>query len=113
MKTRLFIVLLVVIGLLAAMSSAAAAQAPSGDGRSGFPPTFAPELTGPNVEPEPPFDPEGARPWGNPVAGLLAQPAAAPDAPAVAIGQPGRESTVTSRPGGDPQVAVFRRSEPL
>ena len=60
MKTRLFIVLLVVIGLLAAMSSAAAAQAPSGDGRPGFAPAFAPGLTGPNVEPEPSFDPEAA-----------------------------------------------------
>ena len=83
MKTRLFVVLIVVIGLLAAMSSAAAAQAPSGDGRSGF----APELTGPNVEPEPPFDPEGARPWGNPVAGSTPQPSVAPDG--IPIGQPG------------------------
>ena len=55
MKPRLFVILLVVIGLLAAMSSAAAAQAPSGDGRPGFAPAFAPELTGPNVEPEPPL----------------------------------------------------------
>ena len=64
MKPRLFIVLIVVIGLLAAMSSAAAAQAPSGGDRSGFPPAFAPQLTDPSVEPERPFDPEGGRPWG-------------------------------------------------
>ena len=49
MKPRLFVVLILVIGLLVAMSSVAAAQAPSGDDRSGFPPVFAPQLTGPNV----------------------------------------------------------------
>ena len=89
MKTRLFIVLLIVIGLLAAMSSAAAAQAPSGEGWPGLTPANIPELTGPNVEPEPPFDPEGGRPWGNPAGGPVAQPAAVSAGPAVDLGQPG------------------------
>ena len=106
MKTRLFIVLFVVIGLLAAMSSVAAAQAPSGGDRPGFAPTFAPELTGPTVEPEPPFDPEGGRPWGNPAVGSLAQPATAPDAPAVAIGQPGLSFRYV-RTYGETGVAVL------
>ena len=106
MKTRLFVVLILVIGLLAAMSSAAAAQAPYGGDRPGFVPAFAPELTGPSVRPEPPFDPEGGRPWGNPVAGLVAQPAAASDAPAVAIGQPGL-SFRYERTFGETEVAYL------
>lgn len=106
MKPRLFIVLIVVIGLLAAMSSAAAAQAPSGGDRSGFPPAFAPQLTDPSVEPERPFDPEGGRPWGNPAVGSLVQPAAAPDAPAVALGQPGL-SFRYERTFGETEVPYF------
>ena len=103
MKTRLFIVLLVVTSLLAALSSAAAAQAPSGDDRSGFAPAFVPELTGPNVEPEPPFDPKTAKPWGNSAVGPVAQPQAASS---VAMGQPGL-SFRYERTFGETEVAYL------
>ena len=76
MKTRLFVVLILVIGLLAAMSSTAAAQAPSGDGRPGFAPATVSGLTGPNVEPKPPFDPEGCQAVGESGSRLHGQPAA-------------------------------------
>jgi PKD repeat protein len=106
MKTRLFVVPILVIGLLVAVSSIAAAQAPSGGDRSGFPPAFAPELTGPSVGPELLFDPEAARLWGKPAVGLHAQSAAAPDAPAVAIGQPGL-SYRYARTFGETEVAYL------
>ena len=87
MKPRLSIVMIVVVGLLAAIGPAAAAQAPSGGDRSGSPPAFAPELSGPNADPEPSFDPEGSRPWGKPEAGTFAQVAAEPSA--IPTDQPG------------------------
>jgi hypothetical protein len=44
--------------------------------------------------------------WGYPVASSLAQPAAAPDAPAVALGQPGVVYRYVQT-WGDPQVPYF------